>query len=374
MMPWLVVFLGCSKSPKVPDYVVDGAQRMEHIASAYVQPTEDEIELPQVPEGPALPDVVETIAFGSCLQQDKEAPVLATLAESGADLLVLLGDNVYGDSKPSDPWLTELREAYWTLARREDFGALVAKVPLLATWDDHDYGVNDGGARFSGKSYAERIFDHFWRVPEGSPRDVREGVYDAVTFGEGDQRVQVLLLDLRTFKSDFEPTPTRNEPGAERYVPTDDPSRTMLGDAQWDWLQSQLEESARLRIVVSSLQVHADGHGWERWGLFPAERDRLYGMLAEREGGSVVIVSGDRHRAGIYERPDLRGGPYPEMTTSSLNLSFGGDEEAGPHRVGPTYTAENYGTLLIDWDGESASLAVRDVGGEAVLTHGVALP
>ncbi|MEM6928686.1 MAG: alkaline phosphatase D family protein, partial [Myxococcota bacterium] len=207
-----------------------------------------------------------------------------------------------------------------------------------------------------------------------STRATSAGVYSSNTFGEGDRVVQLVLLDLRSFKSPFEPTPERGKPGAERYVPSDDPDRTLLGPAQWQWFERQLQQPAALRVVVSSLQVHADGHGWERWGLLPAERDRLYGALADRAGGAVVIVSGDRHRAGIYERPDLAGGPYPEMTTSSLNLVFDGVEEAGPHRIGPTYLDENFGTLAIDWDAGEVALAVHDITGEPVLEHRVGLP
>ena len=35
------------------------------------------------------------------------------------------------------------------------------------------------------------------------------------------------------------------------------------------------------------------------------------------------------------------------MTSSSLNLSFTNDEEAGPLRIGPTFVQENYGDCLL---------------------------
>ena len=41
----------------------------------------------------------------------------------------------------------------------------------------------------------------------------------------------------------------------------------MLGAAQWAWLRAQLLQPAELRLIVSSVQVLAEGHGWEGWDL-----------------------------------------------------------------------------------------------------------
>lgn len=367
---WFVL-VSCATTPEVVTPAPRPVSTPEAALAAFYDGYE--VDLPQMPPGPPLPPTVQTVAFGSCLQPSREAPILDAVAASDPDLFVMLGDNVYGDARSGDVRLPELRAAYAKLAALPGFDTLATTVPLLTTWDDHDYGMNDAGASFSPRRFSERIFERFWRIPASSPRLTRPGVHGVATFGEGDQRVQVVLLDLRTFKSDFTPSPTRDQPGAERYVPTEGDDPTMMGADQWAWLRRALAKPAALRIVVSSLQVHADGHGWERWGLFPRERERLYEALAAREGGAVVIVSGDRHRAGLYERPDLAGGPYLEMTTSSLNLSFGGDEEAGPHRLGPTYTGENFGTLAIDWAAGTVALAVRDQTGTPVLERTASL-
>ena len=324
------------------------------------------------PAGPPLPASLATVVFASCLQPSKPAPILGPMAEVGADLAVFLGDNVYGDALAGDVTLPELRQAYTALAGMEAFGAFAASTPIVATWDDHDYGMNDAGASFTPRRFAERIFETFWRLPEGDPRRSRPGVYHAQAFGAEGQRVQVVLLDTRWSKGPWTPA-TERGPGKERYVPTQGGGVPMLGEDQWRWLGEVLQEPADVRLIVSSLQVHAEGHGWERWGLLPEERDRLYAALAARAESAVVLISGDRHRAGIYERPDLPGGPYPEMTTSSLNLSFGGDEEAGPHRLGPTFTGENFGVLTFDWEAGTARLSVRDAAGEEVLGHDVEL-
>ena len=124
-----------------------------------------------------------------------------------------------------------------------------------------------------------------------------------------------------------------------------------------------------LRILASSIQVIADGHGYEAWRHFPAERDRLYTLLRETGANGVVIISGDRHRAGIYRDDDALDYPLLELTASSLNSAFASEEEAGPSRLGPTYRSENYGALKIDWAARSVSLEARGMDGETVLAE-----
>ena len=204
---------------------------------------------------------------------------------------MFLGDNVYGDVESED--LRELRAAYEMQAAADGFSRLrEAAVPLAATWDDHDYGVNDGGAEFFGREEAQRIFEDFWGVPADSERASRPGVYDSVTYGPPGQRVQLILLDTRYFRSPLRRTDEPGAPGKERYLPDSDPAKTMLGEEQWGWLRGVLEEVADLRILASSIQVIADGHGFEAWRHLPAERDRLYALLRETGANGVVVDFG----------------------------------------------------------------------------------
>jgi len=327
-------------------------------------------EEPQVDTAAALP-ALERIGVGSCLRQDQPQPIFDAILEDDFDLFVFLGDNVYGDVESDD--LRELREAYAMQAAAPGFSSLREAVPLAATWDDHDYGLNDAGADFFGREEAQRIFEEFWDVPADSERASRPGVFDAVTQGPPGRRVQLILLDTRYFRSPLRPTDERGAPGKERYMPDDDPAKTMLGEDQWNWLRGVLEEEADLRILASSIQVLADGHGYEAWKQLPAERERLYRVLRETEANGVVIVSGDRHRGGIYRRDDVIGYPLVELTASSLNAAFSGGEEAGPHRLGPTYTPENYGAVSIDWDSGEVLLEVRGMDGAPALAEAVRL-
>jgi len=197
-------------------------------------------------------------------------------------------------------------------------------------------------------------------------RHRRDGIYSAQSFGPDGQRVQVILLDTRFFRSPLRPTDQRGAPGKERYVPDPDPAKTMLGEAQWSWLADRLREPADLRVIVSSIQVVADGHGWERWGNFPHERQRLYDLIGTTGAEGVIFLSGDRHIAGLYR--EVNGVPYPllDVTSSGINQVFPANTEPGPNRIGAVYGAANFGTLDIDWWDMTVTLSVRTGAGEPV--------
>jgi alkaline phosphatase D len=316
---------------------------------------------------------ISRIVFGSCLKQDRPAPILAAMIERRPDLAVLLGDNVYGDVRDlSDEDMTELVDAYNMLGQHEEFTALREAVPMLTVWDDHDYGLNDQGGSYPRKQAAEDIFERAWGLDPNDDRRAREGVYTSRTYGPEGQRVQVILLDTRYFRDDLKATDERGAPGRERYLPKDDADAQMLGSAQEAWLAGVLREPADLRVLVSSIQIIAEGHGWEAWRTLPAARERLYDIIEESGADNVVAVSGDRHLGGVYARRDVLPFTLHELTASSLNApqSEGrarrGDtsHEPGPYRDGLPVYVENFGEIEVDWEARTATLSVRGMDGK----------
>ena len=322
----------------------------------------------------AVDGLLEHVAFGSCLHQERPQPILDVIDGEGADLFLFLGDNVYGDvSDVDDPTLPELRAAYARQAASAGLNRLRASTPVLATWDDHDYGLNDAGAEFPGAAGARRLFAEFWGLDEDAFVDP-DGIYASHTIGPPGRRVQVILLDTRSFRSPLRPTDARGEPGRERYLPDPDPGKTLLGARQWAWLAETLREPAELRLLVTSIQLLAEGHGWEAWHTLPTERERLFDVLAETGAEGVIVLSGDRHRAGIYRRDDVLPYPLLEVTSSALNMPvLNASEEAGPHRLGGTFTGTNYGRLDIDWAEGTVDLGIFDAGGFRVRAQRVTL-
>ena len=309
------------------------------------------------------------IAFASCAHQAKPQPIWDAVLDYRPELFIFAGDNVYGDVTSAA--MTELEAAYAGAASIEGYQRVREAAPVLATWDDHDFGTNDGGADFPHKEAAKRLFLEFWQVPPDDPRRARAGIYHAETFGPEGMRVQVVLLDTRTFRSPLEAADQPVAPGQGPYARDPDPAKTMLGAAQWAWLRAQLMHPADLRLIVSSVQVLAEGHGFEGWDNLPAERARLLDLIAATGATAVLFLSGDRHVGALYRRA---GGPYDlyEITSSGINMTYAGNRDAGPRRLGAVYGAENFGTIDVDWWAGEVRLAVRSMNGEAV--REVAIP
>lgn len=315
------------------------------------------------------------ILFASCAHQREDQSIWARLAGENPDLVLLLGDNVYGDVRSGDPALPELKAAYMRLAMSAPFARLRKAAPVLSIWDDHDMGANDGGGDYPYKEQAEALFDYVWAVPEADPRRARPGVYGSWMIGEKGRRVQIIMLDTRFFRSPLKPTDEHGAHGKERYLPDPDPAKTMLGEAQWAWLAAELEKPADLRLLASSIQVIADGHGWEAWRTLPAERERLYHLIEASGAHNLVILSGDRHAAALYERENEDGQSLFEATSSSLNLpaskwrAQSGERyvEPGPHRLGAPYFDANYGLVDIDWETGAVNVSIRGSSGAPVL-------
>ncbi len=330
-----------------------------------------------LPVAPATPKLdlsapITRVMVASCIDEEIEAPTLKPMLSDAADVTLLIGDNGYGDMDGrwyvnNDPLLEELRESYRELGANPDFAALRAVRPMLTVWDDHDYGVNDGGGDFPFKEFAERIYERFWSL-EDRALAKRPGVYDSFIAGPEGQRLQVIMLDTRFFRSPLKKTDQYGAMGKERYVPSDDPYQSMLGEAQWAWLAAELKKPADLRLLVSSIQITPNVHGWEAWATLPIERERLYALLSETEAVSnTVFVSGDRHASYLYANTEAAEVPVREMTTSSINKSFAKQEipsEHDPMEIGRGFTPVNYGMVEVDWAGRSVSLQIKDEAGQ----------
>ncbi len=314
---------------------------------------------------------ITRVDFGSCTDETKPQPIWDTVIADRPDLFLFGGDNVYANAQPFD--IEALRTAYATEEAVPSFARLRAAVPHMAIWDDGDYGLNDGGADFPFKQQAKDEFLKFWRVPPGDPRRSRGGLYDARIIGTPGRRVQVILLDTRWFRSPLKRTDVRDAPGKERYVPDADASKTMLGSEQWLWLEAQLREPAEVRLIYSGIQVIVEGHGWERWGNFPLERQRLADLVASTGAKGVVFGSGDRHIGAIYK--EARGTPYPfyEMTSSGITHPWATASEAGPNRLTELFREQHFGSVDVDWRARTVTLSIKDIRGAVRLSQAIAL-
>lgn len=311
---------------------------------------------------PAFPKNLQRIAFGSCIDQNKVQPIWHSILSAKPDLFIFGGDNVYASSQP---WLlSNLQKAYATQAAQPGFAQLRLEIPHLAIWDDHDMGLNDGGSEFPHKQLAKEAFLDFWHLSAVDPRRQREGLYHAVQFGPAGQRVQVILLDTRWFRSRLKVTDQRDAPGKERYVPDTDPHKTMLGEAQWQWLEMQLKQPADVRLIVSGVQVIVEGHGWESWNNFPLEQERLRQVIQRTNAKGVIFLSGDRHIGAIYKSNRNASYPLYELTSSGMTHAWANAKEAGPNRLGDLITQNHFALIDFNWQQKQVQLGFQNTQGE----------
>ena len=303
------------------------------------------------------------ISCGSCLSQEKDQPIWKSILEEKSDVFIFMGDNVYGDNKNNSD-LNLLKRAYKKQKIKIPFKRLKETNEIFSIWDDHDYGKNDGGKEFENKKEAKELFLKFWDIPSDDKRRNREGLYFSKKRNTEIGIIQFIFLDTRYFRSALKLTDKQWAPKKEKYIADYDSKKTYLGDKQWNWLKKAFKEKSDIKILISSIQVLAEGHGFEKWGNFPLEKRRLYNLIDENDINKLIILSGDRHRAGIYKDRTKNGNELYELTSSSLNLAAGklfkAVEEAGPNRIGPTYLMENYGTLEINND-KNIKLSIKDL-------------
>ena len=130
-------------------------------------------------EGPVAPDLappITRIAFGSCAFQWVEQPIFRAVAEAEPDLYLSLGDAIYGDfdgENAFDVTPESLREEWQELADNPDWQNLAANIPVMATWDNHDYGHHSAGEEFPLKRESQEIFLDFFGEPADSERRFR---------------------------------------------------------------------------------------------------------------------------------------------------------------------------------------------------------
>lgn len=308
---------------------------------------------------PQRPRQLTRIAFGSCAEQDKPQPILETAIREKPDLFIYLGDNIYGDTDDMD----KLREKYAELADRPEFQHLRATMPIIATWDDHDYGLNDMGRHFAHKEESKRIFLNFWQEPAESPRWKHPGIYHSEYYGEGAQRVQVILLDTRTFRDDLLPNDDRRR-WKNDYRPNENPDSTFLGADQWAWLESELQQPATFRIIATSNQFCHEYNGWESWTNVPNEQKKMVDLLRDKHVEGVVFISGDVHWGELSMVKPENLYPLYDMTSSGITETWH-KTEANRYRVGNVEPANNFGLFTIEWaDDPVLTMELKTVDGK----------
>lgn len=271
-----------------------------------------------------------------------------------------MGDTIYADTHD----MGVKRRAFARLNADQHYRDFKKTSRILAVWDDHDFGLNDVGGNYAEKRQMQKIFLDAFDEPANSLRRTQEGIYTAEEMTLAGKVVQILVVDVRYFRTNWTYGP-KIFPYTRTYV--DDPreTSTMLGEAQWQWLQYQIARPADLRLFVTSTPVLTDDYKGERWGAFPKERDRLFKAMASATSGKWVIITGDRHFAQVSSRTDVLKYPLVELMASGMNtVWYDGSQEPDRYRDGPTLPDYNFGVLRINGRQGSLRYALHNGAGE----------
>ncbi len=223
-------------------------------------------------------------AFGSCVGR-RGHHCAAAFGEMAArkdfEVLLMLGDNHYGDS--TDPAV--LRDYYHMLRTVNGFEKIIRETPTYAIWDDHDYGPNNSDGSTPGKEDSLRVFRQWWANPAYG-EDGNPGCY----YRFSRNGIDFFMLDSRYYR-----TPNKA---------AEDGKKTMLGQRQLEWLKAGLLDSQ------AAFKVVACGSEWQTltqpdcWSSFARERQEIFDHITAQKIEGVILLSGDRHFTAGYQIQD----------------------------------------------------------------------
>lgn len=293
------------------------------------------------------------IAFGSCNRVDLPNLLWDDILNTEPDVWIWGGDNIYADTDD----MKALRAMYDQQKKEPNYRKLAQTTDVLGTWDDHDYGLNDGGVEFKAKAASQQEFLNFMNVPKSSELRKRKGVYNSKNYVIDGHEVRIILLDTRYFRTPLTPDTETDK----RIKPNEYGVGTILGDTQWNWLEKELQNStADFNIIVSSIQYLSQEHGFEAWGNFPHEVDRLAKLIEDTKPKGVVVLSGDRH-ISEFSKINLEGIDYPLIDFTSSGLTHAYREFSGEpnkYRVGEVVYTESFGILEFDFKAKTVDFKI----------------
>lgn len=296
------------------------------------------------------PNTITKIAFGSCGNQDWPQPVLKLATDLKPNAFVFLGDNIYGDTDVMDT----LRNKYKRWSLRPEYQNLIASTQIFATWDDHDYGRNDAGKYYPFKKESKEIFmDHF-KIPKDHEMRKHEGIYHTNYIETNGKKVQLIMLDVRSFRSNVLPYDGKSKLERDNYfytleyMPHTSKDSTLLGADQWKWLQEELQKPADIRLICSGSQFSIEFNGYEAWANFPHEQQKMLNLIKSTKANGVIFLTGDVHYAEISKLKSEGLYPIYDVTASGITSTWDFATQNINRIEGPVME-NHFGLLTIEW-------------------------
>jgi alkaline phosphatase D len=248
------------------------------------------------------------------------------------DAIFMIGDNVYADkylkykgaTPPAEVW-----KRYVETRKRIDVFFWERLVPIYATWDDHDYGENDGNRKYPYKDKSLQIFETFF-AQKPDERFFKKGPGVAFSWDIFEQRF--IFLDGRSFQSAPE-----------------DVDKKLFGVEQETWAFAAATQPAAMVWFINGLQFFGGYHRFESFeGSFKDDFAAFNTKLREVKN-RFVLISGDRHLFEAMAIPASEVGQDTyELTSSGIHAKMypgGWDVNPNPRQIAGVALKPNY--LLI---------------------------
>lgn len=264
------------------------------------------------------------------------------IAEKEVDAVLHLGDYIYeyppggyGDTTIGRTHLParEILSLYDYRTRhaqyRLDQGLrnMTARHPLVAIWDDHEVANN---------SYVTGAENH--QSPEGDYEQrktaARQAYYEWLPIREGKhyrsfsygQLAHVMMLDERL-------EGRTRQPETEQDTAYLSARQSMLGTAQLQWLETDLQKHATWRIIgnqviFSDVQLGAVypsmPKNLDAWDGYPLEKQKIKNFIVNNKIANVVFLAGDTHSAWAIEAATDVAQTYQAATSAgAFAVEFG---------------------------------------------------
>ncbi|WP_159435016.1 LamG-like jellyroll fold domain-containing protein [Rubritalea squalenifaciens] len=250
-----------------------------------------------------------TAAFVSCANDTTDG-VWAEMGNQNIDLLCLSGDTPYVDTGD----LSVIRNKHRYFLQQPSLAALGCNVSVVGTWDDHDFGLNNGNglSTASRKVNTRRGFVEY-RAHDQYGNGSGAGIYHKVDMGA----MEIFLLDPRWFSQ-------------TEASPVDSSQSTCFGNEQWQWILDSIRNSEAPFKVLLQGQIWQDKKNSETDDMYTyyAERDKLLDIIRDEKIPGVVLFGGDIHVARYLMHPQRVGydlhdfimSPGHKSVISSLNV------------------------------------------------------
>lgn len=292
-------------------------------------------------------------AYASCMSDDYRYndvidPMWEQMRRQNPDLIILNGDLVYVDSfefverqKASelDIWFRFI-DAF----NRLPIYRWHSLKPIFATWDDHDFGTNDGDRNFKEKLAARKVFLAFFGGK--NLKDTYQLEPDSVYFSFTAFKQKMLFLDDRYFRQ-----PNKEQKIAEKYA--------HWGEKQHHWVLENLNDSNTPVWIFNGNQIFSGKELVYKEALQTNHPEHFITFTEDmkKTKSPVIFASGDIHFSEIMQIPeDKIGFKTFEITSSSMH-SYAGEGWENALRLPGAFTKE-FNFMIIDTKNDNGILKV----------------